>query len=68
VKLGLAGDTVLGHNVAERLAHRSPRRACAAMGTEVEEEDGRLIIEWPRPDDTLTPPGSSRPAAARTSP
>jgi len=28
------------------------RRACAAVGTDVAEEGGRLVVEWPRGDDT----------------
>ncbi|HEX6658973.1 MAG TPA: CapA family protein [Ilumatobacter sp.] len=42
------------------------RRACAAMGTDVQEEGGRLVVEWPRGDGTATSPRSSRAAAART--
>jgi poly-gamma-glutamate synthesis protein (capsule biosynthesis protein) len=28
------------------------RRACAPLGTDVEEHAGRLVVEWPRCDDT----------------
>ena len=30
------------------------RRACAALGTDVHEDGGRLVVEWPRADDART--------------
>ena len=30
------------------------RRACAALGTDVDEHAGRLIVEWPRHDHPRT--------------
>jgi hypothetical protein len=77
MRLALAGDTMLGRGVADRLATapaheagprdhgwiaRRFRRACAAFGTEVVDEDGRLVVNW---DDQA---GRTHPRPASRSP
>jgi poly-gamma-glutamate synthesis protein (capsule biosynthesis protein) len=42
------------------------RRACAALGTDMHTERGRLVVEWPRDTTAHTSPRSTRDAATKT--
>ena len=42
------------------------RRACAALGTEVQEERGRLVVKWERTGNPTSPARSAGGVAART--
>ncbi|MGZ4673790.1 MAG: CapA family protein [Ilumatobacteraceae bacterium] len=47
------------------ISHRF-RRACAVLGTSVEEHAGRLVVELPRGDDTGASPRASRAVGTRS--